>query len=134
MNKENAHLYLPLVQALADGNDIQQLSCGEWMAFEDDAFIQGANNYRIKPKPAEVNIWVEDKTNFPEEISSCNAGETSRGRTVRLFREVIEPTEVNIWVEDKTNVPEEISSFNAGETSGGRTVRRFREVIEPTKP
>ena len=92
MNKENAHLYLPLVQALADGNDIQQLSCGEWMAFEDDAFIQGANNYRIKPKPAEVNIWVEDKTNVPEEISSFNAGETSGGRTVRRFREVIEPT------------------------------------------
>jgi len=89
MNKENAHLYLPLVQALVDGNDIQQLSLGEWVDFEDYAFIQSAKSYRIKPKPLEINIWINDKTNFPEDISAFKVGATTGGRTVRLFREVL---------------------------------------------
>ena len=90
MNKENAHLYLPLVQALVDGNDIQQLSLGEWVDFEDYDFIQSAKSYRIKPKPLEINIWINDKTNSPEDISAFKVGATSPcGRTVRLFREVL---------------------------------------------
>lgn len=89
MNKENAHLYLPLVQALVDGNDVQQLSCGEWVDFEDYAFFQGAKNYRIKPEPLEVRIWVNDETNRAEKLSHFSPGNRKSGNTVRLFREVL---------------------------------------------
>ena len=52
MNKENAHLFLPLVKALADGKTIQYYSDGRWV---DDGGNIGFSNdpdlYRIKPEP-----------------------------------------------------------------------------------
>jgi len=92
MNKENAHLYLPLVQALVDGNDVQQLSCGEWVVFDDYSFSQGAKAYRIKPKPAEVKAWVNKKTGKCDQslgFSGLPLGTTESVHTVRLFREVL---------------------------------------------
>ena len=98
MNKTNAHLYLPLVQALADGKTIQQLDCGEWVNFDDYAFTQDAKSYRIKPKPLEIKIWVDDSDNTPLchpkggiQRTDSLVGEKSflTGATVHLFREVI---------------------------------------------
>jgi len=52
MNKENAHLFLPLVQALADGKKIQfERTAGHW---EDGANLEfgfDPKSYRIKPAP-----------------------------------------------------------------------------------
>ena len=57
MKKENAHQYLPLVQALADGKTIQikndsvKTEC--WQDFEDFDQIQFCEDpscYRIKPE------------------------------------------------------------------------------------
>jgi len=57
MNKDNAHLYLPLVQALADGKVIQ-VSAGfksarVWSDLENVEFTESPGRYRIKPEPRE---------------------------------------------------------------------------------
>jgi hypothetical protein len=58
MNKENAHLYLPLIQALAEGKMIQIWMNAGWM---DVAYVVDIRwdlppeSYRVKPEPRE---WV----------------------------------------------------------------------------
>ncbi len=49
MNSSNAHLYLPLVQALADGKTIQIQIGDQWQDREDVNFGVNPNAYRIKP-------------------------------------------------------------------------------------
>lgn len=49
MNTQNAHLYLPLVKALADGKNIQIRIGDEWQDREDVNFGVNPNAYRIKP-------------------------------------------------------------------------------------
>ena len=51
MTKETAHDYLPLVQALADGNTIQINIGGHWQDTVDVDFTYPAHRYRIKPEP-----------------------------------------------------------------------------------
>ncbi len=56
MNKDNAHLYLPLVQAMADGRVIQfnQDEDGDWVDINNlTQFNIRPEHYRIKPYPAE---------------------------------------------------------------------------------
>jgi len=64
MNKENAHLYLPLVQALADGKTIEFSRSGAgWIDVVDivDATFEHApSRYRIKPEPVMVPLGPED--------------------------------------------------------------------------
>ena len=60
MNKNNAHEYLPLVQALADGKQIQRriYESDEW---EDYDQVTGENYphcYRIKPEPRTFEMWL----------------------------------------------------------------------------
>ena len=95
ITKENAHLYLPLVQALKDGKTLQVTNLHEWVDVELTFFRLPPEQYRIKPEPLEINIWVDDANNTPllrgHEIctSVLSVGEKSDGKTVRLFREVI---------------------------------------------
>jgi hypothetical protein len=93
MNKENAHLYLPLVQALAEGKTIQHLVGGtQWEDCKNNVqFSFSPDQYRIATeprKPAELLVWVmEDGT--PTMIATgFKEGEIFHGETVRLFREV----------------------------------------------
>ena len=52
MNAKNAHEYLPLVQALANGLTIQCDDRGEWVDVESlYTDVYGPNEYRIKPEP-----------------------------------------------------------------------------------
>ena len=51
MNKDNAHLYLPLVQALADGKVIQRNEHWGWADINDPALTCDPSKYRIKPEP-----------------------------------------------------------------------------------
>ena len=66
MNKENAHLYLPLVQALADGKTIEILAnrngCEDWEEVLDFTFFCSCPpcTYRIKPEPVMVPLGPED--------------------------------------------------------------------------
>jgi hypothetical protein len=63
MNKENALLYLPLIQALADGKIIQHKHKRDgWMDLEDHVIIgfdDKPQNYRIKPEPRIWKIYID---------------------------------------------------------------------------
>lgn len=52
MNKDNAHLYLPLVQALADGK-LELFHRGVWTDCFSTDFSGSLEEYRIKPEPRE---------------------------------------------------------------------------------
>jgi len=59
MNKENAHLFLPLVQALADGKTIQSIgSDGKWYNCVPCWFALPFEDYRIKPEPRTWDVWL----------------------------------------------------------------------------
>jgi hypothetical protein len=62
MNKENAHKYLPLVQALADGKTIQHKSFDDhWIDIDDHKIIyfhEPSHYYRIKPEPRTFEVWL----------------------------------------------------------------------------
>ena len=52
MNKQNAHLYLPLVQALAEGIPIQYHVGGDcWQDEPNPSFAQLPERYRVAPNP-----------------------------------------------------------------------------------
>jgi hypothetical protein len=49
MNKDNAHLYLPLVQALVDGKTVQASVPPDWVDIDDMDLGREPSDYRIKP-------------------------------------------------------------------------------------
>lgn len=60
MNKEDAHLYLPLVQALADGRTLQAKDIqGKWFDLDNIALGGGSEHYRIKPEPRVWTVWID---------------------------------------------------------------------------
>jgi len=76
MNKENAHEYLPLVQALADGKTIQHKSFdNHWVDIDDHKIIyfhEPSHYYRIKPEPRTFVIYVNKYTH---QIHNQNYGD-----------------------------------------------------------
>lgn len=61
MNKENAHLYLPLLQALVDGNTLQCKDItGEWSDLLNVTLAGEPQHYRIKPEPRRWKVWVDN--------------------------------------------------------------------------
>ena len=61
MNKQNAHLYLPLIQALAEGKTIEcQNTESTWAKPVEPKFFRPPENYRIKPEPVMVPLGPED--------------------------------------------------------------------------
>ena len=65
MNKENAHQYLPLIQALADGKKLQIAYTSDpnaWYDAEEINFIWDLSLYRIKPEPRTFEIWKNKNT------------------------------------------------------------------------
>jgi hypothetical protein len=74
MNKENAHKYLPLVQALADGKTIQHKSFdNHWIDIDDHKIIyfhEPSHYYRIKPEPRTFEVWVDSFSNYLYPIST----------------------------------------------------------------
>lgn len=72
MNSKNAHQYLPLVQALAEGKTIQALDCGAWVDLDGTDFHQDSNRYRVKPlewppKPEGME-WQNGHALTPEQV------------------------------------------------------------------
>lgn len=56
MNAQNAHEFLPLVQALADGKTLQYKR-DSWVDAEElDTIYHVAREYRIKPEPRTFEI------------------------------------------------------------------------------
>jgi len=69
MNKETAHEYLPLVQALADGKTIQMrghdMAGAEWWDDIDEFYFDiKPENYRIKIKPRTWEFWEDSLGNL----------------------------------------------------------------------
>lgn len=56
MTREEAKKFLPLLQAYADGKEIEILDDGVWGKISSPGFTSGPERYRIKPEPREV--WV----------------------------------------------------------------------------
>jgi hypothetical protein len=64
MNAQNAHKYLPLVQALANGLTIQCNDRGEWVDVESlYTDVYGPDEYRIKPEPRTFKLYIIDTAN-----------------------------------------------------------------------
>jgi hypothetical protein len=64
MNKENALLYLPFVQALADGKTIQWMpDGGTWEDIYEIEFrmYDDPECYRIKPEPRTFEMYIDEK-------------------------------------------------------------------------
>jgi hypothetical protein len=85
MNKENAHLYLPLVQALADGKTIQVKHNGIWNDCVRVDFNAEPKYYRIKPEPRTWKVWAHgnDKDIFPSIPTAWNTINTWKRITVQ---------------------------------------------------
>ena len=59
MNQQNAHEYLPLVQALADGKTIQvRGGDGNW--YNSKLISTPPHRYRIKPEPRTFKLYIID--------------------------------------------------------------------------
>jgi len=59
MNAQNAHEYLPLVQALADGKTLQyKHSSKGWTDCNELYFDVMLECYRIKPEPRTFEMWL----------------------------------------------------------------------------
>ena len=62
MTKEDAHLYLPLVQALADGKILQAKNIdGEWFDLDTIALGGEPEHYRIKPELRKWTVWLDSQ-------------------------------------------------------------------------
>ena len=74
MNKDSAKLYLPLVQALADGKLQYQNFDGSWSDTDSSDFRHNPNSYRIKPEPFECweNIYERYSDSYRSEIDAIN--------------------------------------------------------------
>ena len=60
MTKQNANLYLPLLQALADGKTLQCKDItGEWSDLLNVTLAQEPQDYRIKPEPRVWEVWID---------------------------------------------------------------------------
>jgi hypothetical protein len=66
MNKENAHLFLPLVQAFAEGKTIQYAGAN-WEDIEELVFseYEQPKDFRIKPEPPRTfEMWLTPSGNM----------------------------------------------------------------------
>lgn len=60
MNKDNAHLYLPFVQALVDGKTLQAKDIEDkWFDLKEIAIGGDPEHYRIKPEPRKWTVWID---------------------------------------------------------------------------
>jgi len=64
MNKHNAKKFLPIIQALADGEEIECkcIYTKTWKKQENICFDEEPESYRIKPEPRTFDVWRNEKT------------------------------------------------------------------------
>lgn len=92
MNKDNAHLYLPLVKALAEGKTIQLHVAGTWQNNPCPDFSADPEFYRIKPEPRViwVNEYLDDMVSWPTEKEANNAASNRALRVAVKYVEAVE--------------------------------------------
>lgn len=94
MNKDNARLYLPLVQALADG-ELQYFGHHGWIDWGDAEcdFDRPPGHYRRKPKPRVHWLGFDDScvaAVYPTEAEARSWERRRCGRTVAKFVEDVD--------------------------------------------
>lgn len=50
MTREEAKKLMPVIQAFADGKDVEIKTGSDWMSIENMSFAGNPNSYRIKPE------------------------------------------------------------------------------------
>ena len=62
MNKHNAKKFLPIIQALADGEEIECkcIYTKTWKKQENICFDEEPESYRIKPEPRTFRLYIID--------------------------------------------------------------------------
>jgi len=105
MTKENAHLYLPIVQALADGKEIEinegTVDLPIWNQERDWLLMADPDRYRIKPEPPKPREWKasvvtaacqrQGNSTWPVgTIVKYDKGDENKGFEIVTVREVIE--------------------------------------------
>lgn len=146
MNKDNAHLYLPLVAALAAGKTIQQTGPdvkGRWFDSPSPTLILPPDSYRIKPEfipPAE--LFVLEASGVPLSgyytttgeavMASLSAGITfSNVIRFRLDDRYTHPDPVSGFVNLYPRGPDEIHpSLPAADSVAGWDRTRVAKVTE----
>lgn len=89
MNREDAKNLLPIIQAFADGKEVQWQESGKWRTAVGPSFCADFE-WRIKPEPRE--IWVNEykfgsDVYYSKEAAKANLME---GGVMSQFREVID--------------------------------------------
>jgi hypothetical protein len=97
MDRSNAAKYLPFVQALAEGKELQiQLNDGTWSnigTHVDVSFSEPPECYRIKPKPKEVWLIYDSAGNFMFRSFSADGAkrlcDNDGGRRYEHYKQVL---------------------------------------------
>ena len=99
MNRDQAKELLPVIQAFAEGKDVQWLeSCGseEWITVEDEAYFEEWQ-WRIKPEPIElwVNVFEDRSTSSHPDQNTANmyASHEAAGKCIACKHILVEPGE-----------------------------------------
>lgn len=99
MTRDDVKKLLPIITAFANGETIEVSLVEEhrlqlWRSTEDITFNLPRACYRIKPKPLEVKLWVNQQTGeacqFGAAKGKVGTVSFSGNYIVKLFREVIE--------------------------------------------
>jgi hypothetical protein len=95
MNKDNAHLFRPIYEALINGKTIQQQSPnGAWHDLPEVIFSSDSEKYRIKPEPREFFLALTNHSKS-KVAAACAVGsgfQDSWGHEdIIRVREIIEP-------------------------------------------
>lgn len=51
MNRKEAKILMPVIQAFADGKDVETKTSSGWISIENMSFVGNPDSYRIKPEP-----------------------------------------------------------------------------------
>ena len=91
MNRERAKELLPIIQAFADGKEIEFCNNnGPWELFEECDNFTGhlCNAWRIKPEPRE--FWIADVQDEFRKVLMSGEKDLSAHHTYIKVREIIE--------------------------------------------
>jgi len=90
MNAQNAKDFLPIVQALIEGKQIQCLTTSHtWIDLPDVVFSDPIEKYRIKHEPMEVWVHITSPTEVGFAYTQEEKNRLANHKNLRLFREVL---------------------------------------------
>jgi len=85
MNKYNAKEFLPIIQAFADGKEIECkcIYTADWKKQENICFDEEPSSYRIKPEPRTFKVYLID-TNDGETVVTSHPTFDSRWKQITV--------------------------------------------------